>query len=63
MSGQPDVVAMSFLYNYGRDNLMLSRQLPPLQADVAPAYDAMLMSRLHPDVATSCLLFLQFLVA
>ena len=63
MSGQPDVVAMSFMYNCGRDNLMLSRQLPPLQADVAPASDAVLMSRLHSDVATSCLLFLQFLVA
>ena len=34
-----------------------------LQADVATASDAVLMSRLHPDVATSCLLFLQFLVA
>ena len=32
-------------------------------ADVATASDAGLMPRLHPDVATSCLLSLQFLVA
>ena len=34
-----------------------------LQADVATASDAVLMSRLHPDVVTLCLLFLQFLVS
>ena len=34
-----------------------------IEADVATASGAGLMSRLHPDVATSCLLFLQFLVA
>ena len=32
-------------------------------ADVATASDAGLMSPLYPDVTTSCLLFLQFLVA
>ena len=62
LSRQPGVVATSSLYNCCRDILMLSRPLLCTIA-VATASNAWLMSRLHPDVATSCLLFLQFLVA
>ena len=43
--------------------MMMSRPAVHLHIDVATAYDSVLISRLYPDVVTSCLILLQFLVA